>query len=132
MYAGIITVVSEFRIGQPKKAGQISVWFYLVLLNTCMKNTDNETNKWLQQNGINASTFTKTRIKVLQAQKIAHTLLKEHGRLLSQNEAATLNNFLRAANNHKLRDKITDGQCYKVMNIGTTVNRKLFKAYKAI
>ena len=97
-----------------------------------MKNTDNQTSTWLKQNGINPKHFASANTQVLQAQKIAYNVLKEHGRLLRHNEAATLNNFLRLANNRKLRERITVGQCFKVMNIGTAVNRKLFKAYKAL
>jgi hypothetical protein len=97
-----------------------------------MKNADNQTSTWLKENGINPKHFASVATQILQAQKLAYNILKEHGRLLGQNEAASLNNFLRKANNKKLCEKITIGQCFKIMNIGTAVNRKLFKAYKAI
>lgn len=97
-----------------------------------MKNTDKQTDKWITDNGLDTKTFNATDIEILQARKIAHRLLKEHAKLLGQNEAAALNNFIRAVASSKNLGKVTLGQCYKVMNIGTAVNRKLFKAHRKI
>ena len=47
-------------------------------------------------------------------------------------DAVTLNNFLKAMSFTKLREKLTEAECYKIMNIGKAVNRKLFKANKAL
>ena len=88
--------------------------------------------KWLQANGISPDSFATAPLILLQAQRIATTLLKEHGKLLGQNEAAALNNFLCAMSNGKARSKITDKQAYRVMNIGTAVNRKLYKQYRQL
>ena len=88
--------------------------------------------KWLKDNGLNANTVYSLPSYLVQAQKIAHNLLKHNARLLGQNEAATLNNFLNAMSFTKLREKLTEAECYKIMNIGKAVNRKLFKAHKAL
>ncbi len=106
----------------------------MISLNTFMKSTDksSNTNYWLKQNGINPELITALDIELLQAQKIAHNLLKHHAKLLGQNQAATLNNFLRAMTFTNQRKKITKRQCYKVMNIGTEVNRKVFKQHKEL
>ena len=96
-----------------------------------MKNADKQTDNWIKANGLNVKIFNNANVELLMAQKIAHTLLKEHGKLLGQNQAATLNNFNKAMSNGKLRRQLTPNQCYKVMNIGKEVNRKLFKAYKS-
>jgi hypothetical protein len=88
--------------------------------------------KWLKDNGLNANTVYSLPSHLVQTQKIAHNLLKHNARLLGQNEAATLNNFLNAMTFAKLREKLTEAECYKIMNIGKAVNRKLFKAQKAL
>lgn len=97
-----------------------------------MQKNEQLTNKWIKANGLSVESFNEIEIELLKAQKIAHTLLKEHGGLLRNNESAMLNDFIKSMNNKKLRSKITQKQCYAVMNIGTAVNRKLFKAYKAL
>jgi hypothetical protein len=98
-----------------------------------MKRTDSA-NTWLRNNGISHNQFTDWSLDthLLQAQKIAHNLLKHYGNLLGQNEAATLNNFVRAMSSKSKRRKLTQANCYKVMNIGTAVNRKLFKQQRTL
>ncbi len=106
----------------------------MILLNTFMKSTDKTTNTnyWLKQNGLKPELLTALDTELLQAQKIAHNLLKHHAKLLEQNQAATLNNFLRAMTFGSQRKKITKRQCYTVMNIGTEVNRKVFKQHRLL
>ena len=84
-------------------------------------------NNWLTANGINTKTFVTDPLHLVQAQKIAHTLLQHHSQLLEQNQAATLNNFLRAAGHTQTRKQIQQRDAERIMNIGTQVNRKLFK-----
>lgn len=88
------------------------------------------TNKWLRDNGINPEILSDLNIQILQAQMIATNILRHHGKLLEQNEASSLNNFLKASRNGKLRQKLTLTACYKVMNIGAAVNRKIFKTHR--
>ncbi len=93
---------------------------------------EKQTKKWLQDNGLNNDYFADIELPLAQAQKIATNILKNHAKLLGQNEAHTLNNFLQAIKNRKKRAKITATQAYRIMNIGNAVNRKLFKEYRAI
>jgi hypothetical protein len=93
---------------------------------------DKMTDNWLKANGINPATITEWGNELLQAQMIATNLLKHHGRFLGQNEAASLNNFLKKVHNGKERKKLKPRDCFRIMNIGTAVNRKLFKAYRRI
>lgn len=88
--------------------------------------------EWLKQNGINAKHFAAIDVHLLKAQMIASNLLKHHTKLLQHNEVHSLQNFLKAMSSKAKRAKLTKGAAYKVMNIGTAVNRKLFKAVKAI
>ncbi len=106
----------------------------MIVLNIFMKSTDKTTNTnyWLKQNGLKPELLTAVDVELLQAQKIAHNLLKHHARLLGMNQAATLNNFLNAMTFGNKRRRITKQQCYKVMNIGTEVNRKVFKQHRLL
>lgn len=88
--------------------------------------------KWQRQNGLNDETFSSLPLALVQAQRIATNILKTGGRYLGQNQADTLNNFLLALKSSGKITKLTEKHAYSVMNIGKEVNRKMFKAYKAI
>jgi predicted metal-dependent phosphoesterase TrpH len=90
------------------------------------------TDNWLRQNGIDPSKLNEFGVQLLQAQMIATNLLKHHAKLLGQNEAASLNNFLMAIRNSKQRRKLTLKSCYKVMNIGTGIKRKISKTKRQL
>ena len=89
-----------------------------------------QTNRWLKQNGVNVAHIYAGTTELFQAQKLATQTLKEHGRHLQHNQAATLNNFLQATRNFKKRSKITQGQCFKVMNIAKQAQRLCAKLHK--
>jgi hypothetical protein len=89
----------------------------------------NTTNTWLKSNGIGINQIYVGTAELFQAQSMATTTLRNHGSLLEQNQAAVLNNFLRAARSNK-RDKITQAQCFKVLNITKQAQRKLAKLTK--
>jgi len=93
---------------------------------------EKQATEWLKENGLNEKNFASIELHLAQAQMIATNLLKHHAKLLGHNEAATLNNFLNAMAFGSKRKKLTAGSAYKVMNIATAVNRKLFKAVKAV
>lgn len=91
---------------------------------------EQQATRWLKDNGLNAEYFADIELHLVQAQQIATNILKHHTKLLGQNEAHVLNNFLQAITNKKKRAKMNAAQAYKVMNIGNAVNRKMFKALK--
>ena len=91
---------------------------------------EQQATRWLKDNGLNAEYFADIELHLVQAQQIATNILKHHAKLLGQNEAHVLNNFLQAITNKKKRAKMKAAQAYKVMNIGNAVNRKMFKALK--
>lgn len=99
-------------------------------IQTRTRKDENQTSTWLKQQGISPEHFAQTKIYLLQAQKVATNLLKNHSQLLEQNQAHTLNNYLQAMSNKKKRNKLTEAQARKVMNIGTQANRKLFKQHR--
>lgn len=90
-----------------------------------------ETNRWLAQNGINVAHIYVGTAELFQATKLATNTLKNFGHLLAQNQAQTLHNFLKATRTAKIRDRITQGQCFKVMNITKQVQRRFSKLSKA-
>jgi hypothetical protein len=96
--------------------------------NTAEKQTIN----WLKQNGLNDSYFETTDLLFVQAQQIAHNILKHHQQLLKEAQIKTLKDYLNKIHNKAKRKTLTANTAYKVMTIGKQINRRLFKAYKAI
>jgi hypothetical protein len=95
-----------------------------------MKTQEQLIKKWATDIGSNAKRVFADNIDLVQATRIATNLLKHDAKLLEQNQVQVLQAFLQAAQS-KDRNKITQGQCFKIMNIGTKINRKLFKKLKA-
>lgn len=91
---------------------------------------DQRTDKWLADNGINIKHIYAGTTELFETQKLATTTLKQHGKLLQHNQAATLNAFLKVAGMKNTRSKITQGQCYKVMNIAKQAQRFYSKINK--
>jgi len=91
----------------------------------------NQTDQWLKQHGVNVEHIYVGTTELFQACKLATTTLKDFGPLLEQNQAHTLNNFLKVARSGNTRAKITQGQCYKVMNIAKQAQRSSAKFLKS-
>ena len=90
-----------------------------------------QTDYWLARNGINVAHIYAGTAELFQATKLATATLKDWGRLLEQNQAHTLNQFLKATRSARTRNKITQGQCFKVMNIAKQAQRRSAKLRKA-
>lgn len=89
-----------------------------------------QTDDWLAINGINVAHIYAGTTDLFQATKLATATLKDCGKLLEQNQAHALNNFLKATRSFAARKKITQGQCFKVMNIAKQAQRKSAKFNK--
>ena len=104
-------------------------------LNNCMNFRDaqqrKQTDQWFSQNGIKVAHIYAGTAELFQATKLATATLKHCGRLLEQNQAQTLNHFLKATRSAPTRQKITQGQCFKVMNIAKQAQRKSAQLRKA-
>lgn len=87
-------------------------------------------NAWLKSQGLAAEIFTEMDLQLLQAQRIAHNCLKQHGGLLGANEAKVLNNFLQALQTKAKQRRLKPAQAYKITNIGKRINRQLFKQHR--
>ena len=96
-----------------------------------MQYTQDNTIKWLTANGITLRQLMEYPISYLQAQKKAHHLLKHHQALLTADEITLLTTFNFQMRHRNLMKKITIKQIYSILNIGTKINRQLFKQQKA-
>ena len=90
------------------------------------------TEDWLRDNGLNKSHFNTADIKLIQAQQIAHTLLTQHKNLLTQDQINLLHNFQRKTASKKQFIKLKTNHAYPILNIGTKINRKLYKKYRQL
>lgn len=90
-----------------------------------------QTDDWLEQQGINVAHIYAGTTELFQATKLATATLKDWGQLLEQNQAHTLHQFLQATRSARTRERITQGQCFKVMNIAKQAQRKSAKLRKA-
>jgi hypothetical protein len=93
---------------------------------------EKQTIDWLKQNGLNDSYFATADLLFVQAQQIAHNILKHNQQLLTAEQLKTLKDYLNLIHNKAKRKTLTAHTAYKVMTIGKKINRKLFKAHKAI
>ena len=89
-----------------------------------------QTDKWLQQQGINVATIYVGTAELFQATKLATNTLRDMGEFVRSDEAAALNKFLQRTRNTQQRSKITQGQCWAVMNITKAVLRRAAKSRK--
>lgn len=97
---------------------------------TCAK--EKPANEWLADNGLCAKQLLKTELAVQQAQRIAHNLITHHHQLLSTQQIAQLNQYIKAASYYNSRMRIRPQTTHKVMNIGSCINRKLFKQLRKL
>ena len=91
-----------------------------------------QADTWIKQQGLNTDTFGITNLQLLQAQQTAHTLLTAHKHLLNQKQIQTLKAFQQKTNNKRISGKLKPCAAYQVLNIGTKINRQLFRAYKQL
>jgi hypothetical protein len=87
---------------------------------------------WLRDNGIAVKSFSTTHVKLLQAQKTAHTLLTQNINLLTTNQIRTLKAFQRKMAAKNTRVQLKPEHAYPILNISTKINRQLFALHKQI
>lgn len=90
-----------------------------------------QTNKWLKSNGVNVKHISMGTAELFQATKLATMTLTDFAHLLTYSQIQTLKKFLQASKNQKLRQKITQTQCFQVMNTAKQAQRLASKQYKA-
>ena len=85
------------------------------------------TTQWLKQHGISEKHFADTAIHLLQAQRIAYNAVKHHAALLTNEQRTALEGYLCAMRSERTREKLTPTQAHRVMNIGSKLNRQIFR-----
>jgi len=91
---------------------------------------DQLTAEWLKQNGIDEKNFTVIELPFLQAQQVAFALMKYHAALLNDAQTDLLTTYIEDIKHKTKRKTVTKTRVYKVLNLGTKINRQIFKAYK--
>jgi len=91
----------------------------------------NQTDQWFSANGINVANIYQGTAELFQATKLATQTLTQYSDLLKHEHAITLNNFLQATRSLKKRSKITQTNCFTVMNIAKQAQRTRAKNNKA-
>ena len=90
------------------------------------------TNRWLKSCGISEGDLSESKTLLLRAQKTAHELLAHHTDVMTAEEIVVLNQFAQRSTNSGQRQRITDSQCYAVLNLAKRINRRVFKQYKQL
>ncbi len=103
-------------------------------MNNTYKNQRDErkTDEWLAANGVSNQAMHIGTSEVFQAQKLATNTLRSHSKLLETEQIAVLNDFLRKACSKKKRVKITQANCFVVMNIAKQIQRRHAQQLKRI
>jgi len=89
-------------------------------------------NNWLNDNGITQTLFNKVQVFQLQTYKTAKNILKHNVELLKNGEYELLTSYCKAILNSRQRNSITKHNTYQILNIGTRINRQLFRQYRKI
>ena len=99
-----------------------------------MKNTDYETDTWLKSVHITPKYLADTDIETefLMAQREAETLLKNFAIYLTACQSYQLCHYLKCLRNRKKREVMPINSAYRVLNIASSVNRKLFATHKRL
>ena len=99
-----------------------------------MKNTDYETNAWLKSVHITPKYLADTDIETefLMAQREAETLLRNFAIYLTASQSYQLCHYLKCLRNRKKREVMPINSAYRVLNIASSVNRKLFATHKRL
>ena len=67
---------------------------------------DKQTAEWLKENGMDEKSFTVIELPFLQAQQVAHALLKFHTALLNEEQTDLLNTYINDIKHKAKRHKI--------------------------
>jgi len=99
-----------------------------------MKNTDNETDTWLKSVRITPKYLADTDIETefLMAQREAETLLRNFAIYLTASQSYQLCHYLKCLSKRKKREVMPINSAYRVLNIASSVNRKLFTLHKRL
>lgn len=95
-------------------------------INTRNKRDSALTDNWLKNRGITEQHLQHSETQLLQAQKAAAELVNVHTALIKRQKLEWLQDFARRCKSSRQRQRITDRECYAVLNLQKTVLRALF------
>jgi hypothetical protein len=84
-------------------------------------------DKWIRTMGMSAKRFQSTDSMLLQAQKHAHTIIKEHSDLINPKQLQSLQNFAKRMRSKKSHQTVKPEAATTTLNISSKVNRQLFR-----
>ena len=84
-------------------------------------------NQWLKSHGLRPQNFALIALEQARATLVATELLQQRVGLISAQQTQVLKCFALQTKTKVGSIQITQNQCFKVLNIGKQVNRKLFK-----
>ena len=101
----------------------------LTQLNTNMENQRIKQleTQWLRQNGISAKHFANTDVLLLKAQRAANCAVTHHAGMLTHEELAAMQRFLRAMRCERSRNSMTTNKAYQVLNTTRKLNRQIYR-----
>lgn len=88
------------------------------------------TNNWLKNRGLTEEDLLNSQTLLLQAQKTAHELLQHHSTLIKKQKHEWLSDFAKRSKSSRQRHRITDKECYAVLNYAKSINRQVFKQHR--
>jgi hypothetical protein len=88
------------------------------------------TDHWFSQQGISVAHIYVGTAELFQATKMATNTLKHFQPLLENIQVLALTQFLKATRCASTRQRITQGQCFRVLNIAKQAQRMSAKVHK--
>lgn len=88
------------------------------------------TNEWLKNRGMTVEDLINSETLLLQAQKTANELLHNHAALIKQHKQDWLKEFAKRCQQVRNKHRITNKECYAVLNYAKSINRQVFKQHR--
>jgi hypothetical protein len=88
------------------------------------------TDNWLKNRGMTEADLLNSQTLLLQAQKTAHELLIHHSSQIKKQKHEWLSDFAKRSKHSRLRQRITNKECYAVLNYAKSINRQVFKQHR--
>lgn len=91
---------------------------------------DRQTSSWLKDNGLSDQCLQTLDTDALRALQVCYHALTNPTLALTGTQRRRLKHYRRTLLNRQTRHTITQAKTYAVLNIGTQLNRQLFRQYR--
>ena len=99
-------------------------------INCTAEKQTRSADKWIRSMGMSADRFRSIHIKLLQAQRNAHTIINQHSDLLNPQQLQALQKFAKLMRNNKSHQTVKPEAANTTLNISSKVNRQLFRQHR--